>query len=243
MIDRISLNECLLSLADLVLPRTCVVCGKSLTLRESGVCEDCLRDLPRTYYSKMPRNPMSARLNSHLSGPVPYSLATALFYYRAATGYRNITKSLKYNGDFATGRLFAGMLASELAGSALYSDVDAVVPVPLHWTRRWSRGYNQAEVIGKVVADALGAALCPDALRRRRRTRTQTRLSIEGKEANVTGAFRPGDMSGLLGKTHVLLVDDVFTTGATVAACVKTLRETLPSGTRISAATLACVGG
>lgn len=243
MINSFSIDVCLRSLADLVLPRTCVVCGKSLTLYESGVCETCLNDLPRTYYSKMPRNPMSARLNSHLSGPVPYSLATALFYYRAATGYRNITKSLKYNGDFAIGRLFARMLASELASSALYPDVDAVVPVPLHWTRRWSRGYNQAEVIGKVVADTLGAALFPEALRRGRRTRTQTKLSIEGKEANVSGAFLPWKTSGLLGKTHILIIDDVFTTGATVAACVKTLREILPSGTRISVATLACVGG
>ena len=243
MIDRLSIDGRWRALADLIFPRTCVVCGKSLTLNESCVCGSCLEDLPRTYYSKMPRNPMSARLNSHLQGPVPYSLATAIFYYRAATGYRNITKSLKYNADFATGRLFARMLASELAGSPLFSDVDAVVPVPLHWTRRWSRGYNQAEVIGKEIAAALGASLIPDALRRRRRTRTQTRLSIEGKESNVSGAFRPSNASALSGKRHVLIVDDVFTTGATVGSCVRSLREILPSGTRISVATLACVGG
>ena len=240
---RLSINDYLLSLSDLVLPRTCVVCGKALSLRESCVCEDCLKDLPRTYYSKMPRNPMSARLNSHLSGPVPYSLATALFYYRASTSYRNITRRLKYNGDISTGKLFAGMLASELADSTLYSDVDAVVPVPLHWTRKWSRGYNQAEVIGDVVSEVLGARSFPDALRRVRRTKTQTRLSIEGKEENVSGAFLPGKVSGLAGKAHVLIIDDVFTTGATVGSCVRSLREILPYSARISVATLACVGG
>lgn len=243
MIDRLTFPELIRALLDLFLPRVCVVCGKRLPLGREHICEACLDDLPRTYYSKMPRNPMSARLNAHLDGPVPYSLATALFYYRSSTGYRNITKSLKYGGDLATGRLFARMLAAELAASPLYSDVDAVAPVPLHWTRRWSRGYNQAEVIGEVVARSLGAEMVPDALRRRRRTRTQTRLSIEGKAANVSGAFRPWKAAGLSGKRHVLLVDDVFTTGATTGACVATMRGILPPETRISVATLACVGG
>jgi len=171
-----------------------------------------------------------------------YSHATALFYYRASTGYRNITKSLKYHGNIRAGRYFARLLAKELSGSELYSDVDAIVPVPLHWTRRWSRGYNQAEVIGATLADSLGTSLRTDILARHRRTKTQTRLSLEEKSANVTRAFRLKRSVDLSGCSHILLVDDVFTTGATVNACRLALRDNIGTDVKISVATLACVG-
>lgn len=231
---------------DLFIPRLCVVCGRSLSLREDHICLDCLADLPRTYYSKMPRNKMADRFNDliqrDLKEPEPYSYATALFYYRASTGYRDITKRLKYRGDISSGRYFSGMLAEEIACSSLFADVDTVIPVPLHWTRRWSRGYNQAEVIGETIARRLGSSARPDILKRQRRTKTQTRLSIEGKEANVSDAFRLRKGIDLSGCRHILLVDDVFTTGATVNSCRAVLRSVVGPGTRISVATLACVG-
>ena len=231
---------------DLFIPRLCVVCGRSLSLREEHICLDCLADLPRTYYSNMPRNKMADRLNDliqrDLEEPEPYSYATSLFYYRASTGYRDITKGLKYRGDISSGRFFSRMLAEEIAGSALYSNVDTVIPVPLHWTRRWSRGYNQAEVIGETIAMRLGASFRRDILKRHRRTKTQTKISIERKEANVSDAFRLKKGADLSGCRHILLVDDVFTTGATVNSCRKALRGLVDSGVRISVATLACVG-
>lgn len=231
---------------DLFIPRLCVVCGRSLSLREEHICLDCLADLPRTYYSKMPRNKMADRFNELIQRdaevPEPYSYATALFYYRASTGYRDITKGLKYKGDIASGRFFSRMLAEEIAGSSLYSDVDTVVPVPLHWTRRWSRGYNQAEVIGETIAIRLGASLRLDILERHRRTKTQTKMTIERKEANVSDAFRLKKRADLSGCRHILLIDDVFTTGATVNSCRKVLRGIADSEMRISVATLACVG-
>ena len=189
---------------------------------------------------------MADRLNDliqrDLAEPEPYSYATALFYYRASTGYRDITRSLKYKGDIASGKYFARMLAEEIADSGLYSDVDTVIPVPLHWTRRWSRGYNQAEVIGGVIAKRLGASLRTDIMKRHRRTKTQTRLSIEGKAENVAKAFRLQKGADLSGSGHILLVDDVFTTGATVCSCRGVLRNITTPGARISVATLACVG-
>ena len=115
------------------------------------------------------------------------------------------------------------MLGKELASSTLYSDVDLVIPVPLHWTRRWSRGYNQASVIGKVLASCLGVKSRENVLFRRRRTRTQTRLSLERKAANVAGAFCVRRRSGVEKYSHILLVDDVFTTGATMTACAREL--------------------
>lgn len=231
---------------DLFIPRLCVVCGRPLSLHEDHICLDCLADLPRTYYSKMPRNKMADRLNAliqrDLKDPEPYSYATALFYYRASTGYRDITKGLKYRGDISSGKHFSRMLAEEIAGSGLYSDVDAVIPVPLHWTRRWSRGYNQAEVIGMTIARCLGAKFAPRILQRQRRTKTQTKLSVEGKVANVKGAFRSRKGADLSGFRHILLVDDVFTTGATAGSCHRILRAISDPGTRISVAALACVG-
>ncbi|MBR5661334.1 MAG: ComF family protein [Bacteroidales bacterium] len=254
MINRLSSQDWLTAFLDVLLPRKCIVCGGVLSLREKHVCIKCLGDLPRTFYSFMERNRMSERFNdlvqrdldSRSAGgtaiPVPYSLAAALFYYRASTGYRNITKSLKYHGNKAAGRYFAEMLVEEMVASGLYHDVDAVIPVPLHWSRRWSRGYNQAEVIGRVMAKILGAELRLDVLKRKRRTRTQTKLSIERKVANVSGAFALTKNASLAGKSHILLVDDVFTTGATVHACYEVIRKIAPPPVKISVATLACVG-
>lgn len=204
---------------------------------------------------------------------IDYAFAAALFFYRAESGYRRIPYQIKYHGDIPAGRFFGQMLGEKIASAEHFADVDTVIPVPLHWTRKWSRGYNQAEILAREVASALGAELRTDILERCRRTRTQTKLTIEGKAANVQGAFsvRPGiinsvrttdsnnalrpitncpprpcrnkaDAYGPAGPKHLLLVDDVFTTGSTLHACYAALREVFPPSVRISVATLAFVG-
>ena len=132
----------------------------------------------------------------------PYAFAAALFFYNADSGYRRIPWHLKYEGGLAAGRFFARMLGVRLAASPQFADVDVVIPVPLHWTRRWQRGYNQAEVIARELADVLGAELRTDILRRSRRTRSQVRLPLAAKSANVRGAFslRPADRDPLARK-------------------------------------------
>jgi Predicted amidophosphoribosyltransferases len=249
MITQLTLRDFCRAVSDLVLPCRCIVCGTRLALRERHLCLRCLADLPRTFFSSMPRNQMADRFNELIQrdldasgGFYEYSLAASLFYYRSSTGYRLITQRLKYHADIAAGRFFSGMLAEEMAASPLYSDVDAVIPVPLHWTRRWSRGYNQAEIIAKVVSGRLHSAMRTDILYRTRRTRTQTKMSIGEKSLNVSHAF--GVRSGVCteGISHILIVDDVFTTGATLHSCYLALREVFPSSVRISVATLACVG-
>lgn len=246
MINRLSFLDWAFGLADMILPRTCAVCGGGLSLRERHVCVGCLADLPRTYFSCMSRNQLSDRFNALVQGfpgPEPaggYSYATALFFYRV--GYRDITRRLKYHADLGIGRYFADMLAKEMSVSGIYSNVDAVIPVPLHWTRRWSRGYNQAEVIAQVLADKMGAPVLKGVLYRCRRTRTQTKLSIGNKSANVAGAFKVKRGFRLSGVSHILLVDDVFTTGATLHSCYLAMKPYCLEKTRISVATLACVG-
>lgn len=274
-ISQISLRSAALSVADLVLPRVCVVCGRTLLLRETHVCTSCSADLPRTFFAGQRDNPMALAFNAlverELAGvdtpsgacslPAldyqPYSYAAALFYYRGDSPYSQIPQALKYGRNFEAGRHFARMLGRELAASALFSDVDALIPVPLHWIRRWRRGYNQAEVIARGIAEELKGGTAASGtvpvltrvLKRVRRTRTQTRLDAGGRYENVKSAF-VADGKVLGRPLHLLLVDDVYTTGATLLACERALRRALSetlspevaSRVRISVATLAYVG-
>lgn len=263
-------------IADLLMPRTCLACGAELGPEEEHLCEACLKDLPQTRYWKLRENPMAESFNSLVQRNMgenvryqPYGYAAALYLYKG--GYREISKALKYRRNFAAGRYFARMLGTTLAGSQYFRDVDLVVPIPLHWTRRWQRGYNQAAVIAREVAACLGCPCDTRLLKRTRHTRTQTHLNAEGRAANVAGAFQvksrnwrrlvtqespsPHRQPSSCQPTsphHYLLIDDVFTTGATASACERAIRVALRVADRgldtnnarqirISIATLACV--
>lgn len=251
------------ALGDLILPRNCTVCGSPLAIGERQLCGDCLSDIPLTYHWALPHNAMADRYNGLIqrdldaafvegegggtagSGgkALPYQHAAALFFYRSGSGYRNITRSLKYGGNIEMGRIAARMLGERITGTREFGDVDAVVPVPLHWTRRLSRGYNQAEVIAEELASVLGVPCIAGLLERTRRTRTQTKLGIGAKGRNVEGAFRVNGKTAGSGRfRHILVVDDVFTTGATVNECRRALWRALGSGVRVSVATLGFVG-
>ena len=147
------------------------------------------------------------------------------------------------------------MLGEFMKDSRCFNDIDLVIPVPLHWARRWKRGYNQAEVIARAVAQELGAPVSTDILIRRRSTKTQTRLDVGEKQKNVHGAFALSRKAGetLTGERrwpgraapewyrHVLIVDDVLTSGATMAECMEVLQPYFGRGTRLSCATLGFV--
>ena len=244
----LDLKTSLSAIVDLVLPRVCVVCGRTLLQQERHICLNCLADLPETHFAMSGRNPMADRFNARIAGEEyePYAYAAALFYYAADSDYSRITQALKYHRDFGAGKFFARMLGKRLGESGLFDDVDLIVPVPLHWTRQWTRGYNQAEVIARELAATLSAPCRTDLLRRCRRTATQTRLSGEEKSTNVAGAFRATKKAASLasgnGISHILLVDDVFTSGATMGECCKTLRQAFGAQTRISAASLGYAG-
>jgi predicted amidophosphoribosyltransferase len=236
---------------EILLPRLCIVCGQRLLLDEKHLCLDCLADLPQTYYWSMSHNPMADRFNEIIQnegshGQERYAHAAALFFYHSEAEYRLIPYQIKYHGNISAGRYFGKMMGRRLAGSPLYQDVDMVIPVPLHWTRKWKRGYNQAEVIARGIAESLGVPVRTDLLKRCRRTLTQTKMGVDAKRKNVAGAFAATpELTALMeegGIRHLLLVDDVFTTGSTSGACFSALRKVLPTKIRISIATLGYVG-
>lgn len=234
---------------ELLLPRRCAVCGAALESGEDMLCALCREALPLTWFWERRENPMADKLNDRIQelrdkmddrNYEPYARAAALFFYRS--DYKKITKAVKYRNALDLGRGMGGELGRILKDAPLYSDVDAIIPVPLHPLRRFRRGYNQAEVIAESLAAVLGVPMNASSLRRIRRTGTQTRLSAEAKAANVAGAFAVTDAKALEGLNHLLLVDDVFTTGSTLAECCRALRLALGSKVRISVCTLAVVG-
>ena len=250
------------ALADFFLPERCVVCGGLLSQSERYLCCRCEADLPLTFYWLRERQPMAERYNARIQEQTDayedFGRAAALFFYREQAGYKTIPQALKYEGRRSLGRCFGRRLGRELARSPLFADVDAVVPVPLHPLRRFKRGYNQAAVLAKAITNAYASersASSPSPssapplylsglVRRTRSTRTQTQLSGEEKARNVAGAFRVNDraLASLpFSPRHILVVDDVFTSGATLAAVHNALRAVLPPEIRISVATLAFV--
>ena len=240
--------------ADIILPRTCAVCGRRLNQDERHLCLPCLAELPLTRFWERDHNSMADRFNRLIEGGIDsyltegrlerYAYAAALFFYDGQGDYRHIPHRLKYQGDIRIGQHFGKMLGRKLSSAGHFGDVDLVIPVPLHWVRKWKRGYNQAEVIAQAVADELGTFVRTDILRRTRRTKTQTKVDPQAKATNVSGAFsarRPPDGMGKFPR-HILLVDDVFTSGSTLHSCYLALRRIFPVSVRISIATLGFVG-
>lgn len=225
---------CVASLGDLFFPRFCLVCGAKLDIGERHFCPRCADDIPLTYFWSWDGNPAEQRLaDAHVEQ------ACSLFFYRRDSGYGKLIHQFKYDGDIRLGRRLAGMLADAMVTSGRFTAIDAVVPVPLHPLKKFRRGFNQSDVIARELASALGAAFEPKLIRRRRFTRTQTRA--RDRRSNMAGAFALNGKAlrrlRSAGAFHILLVDDVLTTGSTITA----VASVLPSDFRLAAATLACV--
>lgn len=226
-------------LRELFFPRKCVVCGKYLSMEEEDVCQACLEELPLTYQWDIVQNAAFERLARRFE----VEAAAALFFFGSESDYRKILYGIKYGGRKKLAVRMGTLLGEQLARNAEFRRCDAVVPVPLHPLRRWKRGYNQAELIARGIAAALGIPLETTLLRRTRYTRTQTRLHGTAKTLNVKDAFRADPQRAATlhaaGIHHLLLVDDVLTTGSTLASSASPL---LSANFHISCTTLAFVG-
>ncbi len=228
---------------DVLLPHQCLGCGA--IVETAGVlCPTCWGDLtfigpPHCHACGLPFefDPGPGALCAACSREAPLIERT-----RAALAYSDASRTLILGFKHGDHTEAAAALAKWMlrAGADLVEEADLIVPVPLHWTRLFSRRYNQAALLAKEMSRETGIACVPDALLRRRRTPSQGRLGRAGRRRNVRGAFAVAERNReKLADRRVLLVDDVLTTGATLTACARTL---LRGGARaVDAVTLARV--
>ena len=206
-------------LLDLVSPRTCVVCGNRLSVSEEALCSKCNLHLPRTGFQREPSENIMAKV---FWGQIPIERAAALFYYESHAETANILYELKYKNHPEIGEVMGRMMARELLPSGFFEGIDALIPVPLARKRERERGYNQSKELAKGMGEITGLPIYDNILRRIVFEGSQTSLSRWERNENVEKVFRLVDGSSIAGK-HLLIIDDVVTTGATVISCVREL--------------------
>lgn len=199
-------------------PNICQLCHRDLAKSESVICTSCLYHIPRTHYWLEKENPVA----KIFWGRAYIENACSFFFFSKGSKYRKLLHQLKYNGRQDIGIMLGQEFGRELKQVEEYSKIDYIVPVPLHAKRFKQRGYNQAECIARGLAVSLMKPVITNNLLRIEYTETQTLRSRAERMKNVQNAFKVNNPSLLVGK-HILLVDDVITTGATLEVCSSTL--------------------
>lgn len=232
MISR--LRTLISDVAGVLLPRRCPVCGRRLADDEPWVCRGCMMRLPRTGYEQVDFNPMEQLF----AGKIPIERAAAYFYYEKQNPYSAILHDIKYHGMPTMGTWMATQAVADMAPSGLWQGVDALVPVPLHSSKLAKRGYNQSEQIALGLSQATGIPVY-EAIEARRPHATQTHKGMHERYLNSKDLYRPvAEAAQWLSGRHVMIVDDVVTTGATLLTCAECLHAAVP-GISISLFTLA----
>lgn len=219
-------------LLDLLAPRLCVVCGRRLSPTERVLCASCNMHLPRTGFQFDAWDNILARL---FWGIIPVERAAALFYYEASSRNSNILYDLKYHDHPEIGKEMGRLMACEFAEAGFFDGIDLIVPVPLARSRQRHRGYNQSRCIARGIGSVTGLPVCDTAVRRTTFKKSQTQMGRRDRQENVAGAFSLADGRAVAGR-HILLVDDVVTTGATMTACARVLLSA--GGVRVSLVSL-----
>lgn len=218
------------ALAHLLAPRVCHVCGRMLAPAEEAMCLHCSIDLPRTNAHRQDFNIIHRRLGHACR----VDRAAGWFYYKRQTQYARLLVDAKYNGQPA---LIAGLgkqCAQELGADGFFDGIDCLVPAPMHWTKKLRRGYNQAEMAclgisshtGLPIAKGLKAARSHGVL-----SRTESRDERFSAISGTIALSRGCDLA----RKRVLIVDDIITTGATMAECVKAAQQACPASVSVLA--------
>lgn len=227
------IKQLLKNFVSIFYPRSCVACGNALMQNESYFCLSCLMHLPETNYHLMETSP----LDHIFEGRVRVEKATSMLFYKKGNRVQHILHALKYKGNKEVGRFLGEMYGRQLSRSPYYRSVDCIVPIPLHAKKLRMRGYNQSEWIAMGLSRSMNIPYFTDVLFRSEFTDTQTKKSRFSRWENVKSVFTTVETEKIRDK-HVLLCDDVLTTGATMEAAITQLLKI--EGVRVSVATLAC---
>ena len=223
------MNRFFNNLLNLFVPDSCHFCGKMLVSGERSLCLMCQSKLPRV------RGECHDNLAEHrVFGRVPYEHGASFCFYRSGGDFASLIAKAKYNDKPWINYDLAKLFAAELSVHGWPFDIDIIIPVPIHMLRRLKRGYNQSEPIAEALGEVWHLPVEKHCLKKAKYTSSQVSHGREQRLDAMEGTFRLENIEQLRGK-HVLLVDDVLTTGATLEACAQLLTEV---GARISFLTL-----
>lgn len=221
------------ALRTLVLGDSCMICGGYAEDREHRICTKCRISIPLTGYYSQEDNPIKERFSVF----APIHRASALYFYDVDPMWREVIHRCKYRGQWLLAYNMGRWYGALLSESGEYADVDVVVPIPLHPIKRLKRGYNQSYYVAKGIARELGVKVDNRSVKRVVNNPSQTTKSGTLRWQNVERIFSLRHPERLRGK-HILIVDDVLTTGATISSCVTAISALVPD-CRISIASVA----
>uniref|UniRef100_UPI004049637A ComF family protein n=1 Tax=Gelidibacter sp. TaxID=2018083 RepID=UPI004049637A len=213
-------------------PKVCYGCHSFLNDNEQHICTQCRHELPLTNFNTLENN----AVEKLLYGRVPIEQATALLWFKKKGIVQHLLHNLKYKGHEDIGLFLGEWLGEELSELKTFQNIDVVVPVPLHKSRQRKRGYNQVHTFAKAIADKLQVEVNTSVLQKTKATETQVfkdRLKRWNDDNTIFSVSNTNDFKG----KHILLVDDVITTGATIEACSNALLKI--EGIKISVVTMA----
>ena len=216
----------------LLFPRLCYACGNHLLRNESLICTGCYVIIPRANYHLDIENPVAQLF----WGRCLIERAAAFSFYSKGSRIRNLIHNLKYKGIKEVGYELGRIYGQSLKSSGFTSGIDLIIPVPLLISKKRQRGFNQSESISNGIAEATGLPVNTDSLARIRISATQTNRSRYERWTNVEGIFSILEADALRGR-HILLVDDVITTGSTIESCANELLKV--EGVKVSVVALA----
>ena len=217
---------------NLFFPKTCHACDAILIDNETDICVRCRHELPLTnYHFERPET-----MKKIFYGRVHLEAATALFYFHKSGRVQHLLHHLKYKGKEEIGRIFGNWLGAEILESPYFESIDIVIPIPIHSKKLKQRGYNQVALFAQQIAKILNASYVDDVLLKSINTKTQVFQSREARFQSVTDSFYTQNLN-TIDAQHILLVDDIITTGATIEACALVLNP--ENKIRLSVATIA----
>jgi ComF family protein len=218
-------------LAALFFPHHCAGCGSDVLQPQDIICIRCVQQLPHTGFASLPNNPAE----KIFWGRLALQAAHSEFYFAKQSLIQHLVHQLKYRGNRPVGIYLGQLLGKSISKSNRFSSVQAIVPLPLFLAKEKKRGYNQAAVICQGMSEIMQVPVLEKVLVRQRFTDTQTKKHRTERWQNVADSFAVTD-AGVFTNKHLLLVDDVVTTGATLEAAGSKLLEV--KGVNLSVATL-----